>query len=220
MALPHTLMPAPTVWIVEDDRDYRDALTLTLGDAVAESFESVEDVLAWVGVSPDGPAPDVVLLDVNLPGMTGIEGLDQLKARLPAARFVMLTIRDDAETVYAALRAGASGYLLKSVGADDIAAAIEAAHAGGMLMPAPVARLVLALFEPAAAVPDYGLSARERDVLAEMTRGYTQKQIATRLFISPSTVNSHVQRIYEKLHVRTASAAVSKAIRERLLGEA
>ncbi len=78
---------------------------------------------------------------------------------------------------------------------------------------------MLALFEPAAAVTDYGLSPRERDVLAEMTRGYTQKQIAARLFISPSTVNSHVQKIYERLHVHTASAAVAKAVREHLLVE-
>jgi DNA-binding NarL/FixJ family response regulator len=209
-------MPPPTVWIVEDDADYRDALAATLAPAVERAFGSVEDALAWAADAPD--APDVVLLDVNLPGRTGIEGLGDLKARLPGARVVMLTIRDDAATVYAALRAGASGYLLKGAAPDEIAAAVEAARSGGMLMPAPVARLVLAHFGPPSPAPDYGLSPRERDVLAEMTGGHTQREIAERLFISPSTVNSHVQSLYDKLHVHTAGAAVAKAVRERLVG--
>ena len=206
------------VWVVEDDADYRDALAASLAPAVRQAFGSVEDAVAWATVAPPDTAPDVVLLDVNLPGRTGIEGLADLKSRLPATRFVMLTIRDDAATVYAALGAGASGYLLKSAGADEILAAVEAARAGGMLMPAPVARLVLAQFAPEVPSPTYGLTARERDVLAEMTNGYTQKEIATRLFISTSTVNTHVQSLYDKLHVRTASAAVAKAVRERLVG--
>lgn len=210
-------MSSPCVWIVEDDDGYRDALTAALGAAVAQAFESVEDAVAWTGVMGAGSAPDVVLLDVNLPGASGIEGLSLLKAALPATRFVMLTIRDDAETVYAALRAGASGYLLKSASADTILAAVGAARDGGMLMPPPVARLVLALFAPEPASPDYGLSPRERDVLAAMADGLTQKEIADRLGLTPNTVNTHVQHLYAKLHVRSASAAVAKALRERLL---
>lgn len=211
------LSPHLTAWIVEDDAGYRDALALALAPATVRAFESVEDVLAWLEVAGTARPPDVVLLDVNLPGATGIEGLADLKAHLPSTRFVMLTIRDDAETVYAALRAGASGYLLKSAGADAIAAAVEAAQEGGMLMPAPVARLVLALFAPEPAVPDYGLSPREREVLAAMADGCSQRAAAERLGIAPSTVNTHIQKIYEKLHVRSASAAVAKAIRERLV---
>lgn len=207
------------VWIVEDDAGYRDALVAALAPAVQQAFETVEDALAWAAAVPADAAPDVALLDINLPGMTGIEGLAGLKAHLPATRFVMLTIRDDAETVYAALGAGASGYVLKSAGADEIAAAVAVARTGGMLMPAPVARLVLAQFAPGAPAPDYGLSPRERDVLAEMTGGFSQKEIAARLFISVSTVNSHVQSLYDKLHVRTASAAVAKAVRERLVAD-
>lgn len=206
-----------TVWIVEDDDGYRDALTAALASSVTQAFESVEDAAAWAAVMGAGTSPDVVLLDVNLPGASGIEGLATLKTALPSARFVMLTIRDDAETVYAALRAGASGYLLKSAGADAIAAAVEAARDGGMLMPPPVARLVLALFAPEPATPDYGLSPREREVLSEMTGGHPQRAIAERLGVTPSTVNSHVQKIYEKLHVCSASAAVAKALRERLV---
>lgn len=206
-----------TVWIVEDDAGYRDALTAALAPSVAQAFESVEDAAAWGAVARADTTPDVVLLDVNLPGASGIEGLATLKATLPSARFVMLTIRDDAETVYAALRAGASGYLLKSAGADAILAAVEAARDGGMLMPPPVARLVLALFAPEPVSPDYRLSPRERDVLGAMAEGLTQKDIATRLGLKPNTVNTHVQNMYTKLHVRSASAAVAKALRERLL---
>ena len=212
-------MPPPglTVWIVEDDDGYRDALTAALAPSVAQAFESIEDAAAWTGVMAAGADPDVVLLDVNLPGASGIAGLATLKARLPSTRFVMLTIRDDAETVYAALRAGASGYLLKSAGADAILAAVEAAREGGMLMPPPVARLVLALFSPEPAAPDYGLSPRERDVLAAMADGLAQKEIADRLGLTANTVNTHVQHLYAKLHVRSASAAVAKALRERLV---
>ncbi len=212
-------MLAATVWIVEDARDYRDALAAALAPSVQRTFDSVEDALAWADVAPPADAPDVVLLDVNLPGMTGVEGLPHLKARMPSTRFVMLTIRDDAQTVYAALGAGASGYLLKGADAGAIADAVEAACAGGMWMPAPVARLVLAQFAPAAPAADYNLSTREREVLAEMADGHSQREIAARLFVSPSTVNSHVQRLYDKLHVRTASGAVAKAIRERLIDD-
>ena len=210
------LSPA-AIWVVEDNTGYRDALTAALAPDVRQTFGSVEDALAWSTSAPAGEAPDVVLLDVNLPGVTGIEGLAGLKAAYPTARFVMLTIRDDAATVHSALAAGASGYLLKSAGADEIAAAVEAARTGGMLMPAPVARLVLARFAPTAAPVGYDLTPRERDVLAEMTGGWSQKEIAERLFVSTSTVNSHVQSVYAKLHVRSASAAVAKAVREGLV---
>jgi len=215
----------PVLWLVEDDEPYRAALRATLAAAadVHEAFGSVEDALAWVdahrGGAPARGWPDVVLLDVELPGMSGLEGVGALKARLPATRVVMLTIHDEAETVYAALGAGASGYLLKSADPEQLAAAVEAARDGGMLIPAPVARLVLARFEQRRAVPDYGLTDRERDVLREMVRGGTQKEIAERLYVSASTVNTHVQHVYEKLHVHNGSAAVAKAVRERLVRE-
>src|SRR5690606_2226522 len=214
--------PPPSVWIVEDDEAYRAALQAALAPAadVREVFGSVEDALAWAAVrerAADTDRPDVLLLDVNLPGMSGLDGLGALKARLPGTRVVMLTARDDAGTIYAARGAGASGYLLKNADPDQLAAAVEAARDGGMLMPGPVARKVLAAFDRPRPSPDYGLTERERDVLREMVAGHTQKEIAERLFVSPSTVNTHVQHIYEKLHVHTGSAAVAKAVRERLV---
>lgn len=217
------------VWIVEDDADYRDAVTELIGDHVAsvEAFGSVEAALARADVfasgargratAPEAGWPEVVFLDINLPGLTGIEGLGEIKARVPATAIVMLTIRDDAETIYAALGAGASGYLLKSASPEELLGALREARTGGMLMQRQVARLVLAAFEARTAVPDYGLTPRETDVLREMVGGHTQPQIADRLFVSLSTVNSHVQSVYRKLHVHNGSAAVSKAVRERLV---
>ena len=219
--------PLP-VWIIEDDASFRETIVQVLeytpGFDCRAAYGSVEEALAAADVAQRSGVetmPRVVLLDVNLPGQTGIEGLGELKAALPNANIVMLTIRDDADTVYAALGAGASGYLLKSSGVDQIIVAVREAAAGGMLMPAPVARRVLAAFRDRAersATPDsYGLTRREQEVLAEMVEGYTQKEIAERLSVSPHTVNSHVQHVYEKLHVNSGNAAVAKALRERLV---
>ena len=221
--MPDPDLSSAVVWLVEDDADYRGAVAELVGGHVrsVETFGSVEAVLSRVDslgrATPEGGWPEVVLLDVNLPGVTGIEGLGELKARLPGSVVVMLTIRDDAETIYAALGAGASGYLLKSASPDELLGAIREARAGGMLMQRQVARLVLAAFEDRRPAPDYGLTRRETEVLAEMVEGHTQPEIADRLFVSLSTVNSHVQNIYAKLHVHNGSAAVAKAVRERLV---
>lgn len=206
------------VWIVEDDVDFRDAFEDVVGPQVSLEgvFGSVEAAIARLDVAPEA-APDVMMLDVNLPGLTGIEGLGALKSRAPATFVVMLTIRDDAATISQALGAGASGYVLKGATPDLLLAAIDQASRGGMLMEPAVARAVLSQFEARPPTPDYGLTERERDVLREMVEGGTQREIADRLFVSPSTVNTHVQHLYEKLHVHSGSAAVAKAIRERLL---
>ncbi|WP_412061362.1 response regulator [Rubrivirga sp. IMCC45206] len=206
------------VWIVEDDVDFRDAFEDVVGPQVSLEgvFGSVEAAIARLDVAPHA-APDVMMLDVNLPGLTGIEGLGALKSRAPSTFVVMLTIRDDAATIAQALGAGASGYVLKGAPPDLLLAAIDQASRGGMLMEPAVARAVLSQFEARPPTPDYGLTDRERDVLREMVAGGTQREIADRLFVSPSTVNTHVQHVYEKLHVHSGSAAVAKAIRERLL---
>ncbi len=221
--MPDSDLSTAVVWLVEDDIDFRETVAEGVGGAVraVEAFGSVEAALARIesfrGGTPEVGWPEGVLLDVNLPGLSGIEGVGELKARLPDAAIVMLTIHDDAETVYAALGAGASGYLLKSAGLDALVGAVREARSGGMLMQRQVARLVLAAFEARRPVPDYGLTERETEVLAEMVAGHTQPQIAERLFVSLSTVNCHVQSAYAKLHVHNGSAAVAKAIRERLV---
>ena len=209
-----------TVWIVEDDRSFRDAFVDVVGPQVALDgiFGSVEEARARLDVlGPHGKRPDVVVLDVNLPGLDGVDGVAEIKARAPRSRIVMLTIRDDAETIGAALGAGASGYLTKDAPPEQLLAAVQAAHAGGLVMQPAVARVVRRAFEARPAPPDYGLTEREAEVLAEMARGGTQREIAERMFVSPSTVNSHLQRVYEKLHVHSGTAAVAKAIREGIV---
>lgn len=209
------------VWVVEDEPHYRETLASLVervdGLGGARAFADAEGALDALEAAGPGERPGLVLMDVNLPGMTGIEATARLKARLPEARVVVLTIRDEAATIFAALRAGASGYLLKGEPIDRILAAIREALAGGVMLPAPVAREVLDFFAAQPAAEDYGLSERERDVLERMVAGLPQKEIAEVLFVSPATVNKHVQRVYEKLHVHSASAAVAKAVRERLV---
>lgn len=209
------------VWVVEDEPHYRESL-LALVDRIEgldcpRAFADAEAALEALEAAEPEERPGLVLMDVNLPGMSGIEATARLKARLPEVRVVVLTIRDEPATIFAALRAGASGYLLKGEPIGRIVAALREALAGGMLMPAPVAQEVLGFFARRPSADAYGLSEREREVLERMVEGLTQKEIAETLFISASTVNKHVQRVYEKLHVRSASAAVAKAVQERLV---
>ena len=210
-----------SVWIIEDDERYQQALRFVLENTSSlqcpQTFFSCEGALAYLNIAEGEKLPDVILLDINLPGLSGIEGIGLLKARLPDTTIVMLTILDDAEIIYEALCAGASGYLLKNAPLDQIIAAVRAAAQGGTLMPADVAEKVLSFFTQTGAKQDYGLTEREKEVLGEMGEGYSQKEIAAHLFVSPHTVNTHIQHIYEKLHVHSGIEAVSKAIRERLI---
>ncbi len=224
MAVPSTPPAEINVWVIEDDLDYRRTIAFLLGHTTGircgQDFGSCEEALALLADYHGHPTPwarpDVLLLDINLPGASGLAALHALKEALPLTRVVMLTIRDEAETIYAALRRGASGYLLKDASVDQIVAAVREAYHGGTLMPAAVAQKVLRYFHEDTQ-PDYGLTAREQEVLEEMVKGYTQKEIAQRLFVSRHTVNTHIQHIYEKLHVRSGIEAVSKALRERLV---
>jgi DNA-binding NarL/FixJ family response regulator len=210
------------VWIVEDDPQYRQVMSFivrsTSGMGCPRTFEEGEELLEHLDRAPADEAPDVLLMDIHLPRMNGITCVAGVKARRPGIRVVMLTNLDDEKLIFDALRAGASGYLLKSAPIDQILSAIREAHHGGMLMPAPVAEKVLSFFCQTPGPPvDYSLTAREREVLEKMVEGLTQKEIAARLFISLSTVTTHIQHLYEKLHVNSNSAAVVKALRERLV---
>ena len=212
------------VWIIEDDAPYSQTLTYLLNHTsdmqCQHAFERCEEALhllkRYEGSVRSWTKPDVLLLDINLPGVSGIQGIGRLKALLPRTQIVMLTIRDDAETIYQALRAGASGYLIKDAGVDEIIAAVRQAFRGGVLMPAPVARQVFGFFQERSST-NYGLTEREKEVLYEMSQGYTQKEIAIRLFVTPHTINTHIQHIYAKLHVHSGIEAVAKALREDLI---
>ena len=161
--------------------------------------------------------PDVVLMDYNLPGMNGVEGLKHLKQHLPTVSIIMLTIEDDEDLIYEALRAGASGYLTKNSSLDKMISAVKESSQGGTLMPSGVARKVLSFFtDQAVPKEDYGLTPREKEILQLMGEGLAHKQIAHKLFLSYHTVDSHVRNVYRKLHVRSGIEAVAKAYKERL----
>ena len=207
------------VWLIEDDPLYRDALVTLMEGAdglrVVATFGACEEALEALR---HGDAPEVILTDIGLPGMSGTEGARQLKQRSPASQIIMLTIHEDEDKIFDALCAGASGYLLKSAPAERILQAVHEVRSGGVPFTAPIARKVLHLFREAA-VPkqDYGLTEREKQVLQRTAEGHTQRQIAEDLFLSPHTVDTHLRNIYAKLHVRNGLAAVSKAVRERLI---
>ena len=202
---------AVRVLVVEDLVAVRDALQLLLDGApgvrCVGAVADAEHALAL----PAEVHADVVLLDIELPGMNGIDALAPLARKWPSAEFLMLTIHDTEERVFAALCAGATGYLLKSVLPSALIEAIHDVHNGGAPMSASVARQVVQTFRRS---PEHdSLSERERQVLAALISGQTYRQIGEALFISVNTVAFHVKQIYHKLHVhsRAEAAALDRA---------
>ena len=200
--------------IVEDHRATRESLVKLLRHAAdvvcLGAYGNAEQALIEIPHSP----PDVILMDINLPGASGIECVRKLKADFPAVEFLMLTTYDDTDLIYSALRAGASGYLLKRAAPDMLLDAVRSVHAGGSPMSPEIARRVVSGFrEPAS--PSSGLedlSPREREILDLLAEGLPYKQIADRLGISPHTVHNHLRKIYGKLHVQSRTEAVVKFI--------
>lgn len=209
-----------SVWLVEDHDPYRRAMAAVLaaaGYACTGQFVSCE--AAEAAARRGSPPPAAVLLDLELPGAGGVAGLPRLRALLPAARVVVLTAFDDDDRIWAALAAGADGYLLKAAPPADVVRGVADALAGGAAINARIARRLLAYF-PATARPtpaDPGLSDREREVLAALVAGRSKKQIAAGFGLSVHTVDTYVRRVYEKLRVSSRSAAVSRAVRDRLV---
>lgn len=210
------------IWIVEDDSNYIEGLKSLLEpeeylqcDAL---FGDAESLLAALKSFSNRLQPDIILLDINLPGKSGIESLVKIKSLAPAATILMLTISEDPTLIFKAFQNGASGYLTKDAPAQVIINAIYEAHNGGMLMPPFVAGKVLEHFKEHKPDPGvYGISTRETQVLELMASGLPQKLIAQQLNLSPSTVNSHIQNIYIKLQVNSGIEAVAKALREKLI---
>jgi DNA-binding NarL/FixJ family response regulator len=200
------------VSIVEDDATARRMLGEWIrrapGFRCAGAHGSGEAALATL----PSEKPTVVLMDINLPGMTGIECVRRLKPLLLGTQFVMLTVYEDADHIFNALVAGASGYLLKRMPREELLAALKDVHAGGSPMSSHIARKVVQSFQriDSQRPTEVDLSPREREVLALLARGYLYKEIAESLQISVLTVNSYIRRIYEKLHVRSRAQAVAK----------
>lgn len=179
-------------------------------------FISCEDALGEMKNSELDP--QIILLDIGLPGMSGIDGIPLLKSIAPSAKIIMLTIQDDNESIFNAICNGASGYLLKDSSSDKILSAIKEVLNGGAPMNASIAFKVLEMFKNF--IPekkDYNLSLREIEILHLLVEGLPKKLIADKLSISYHTVDSHLRKIYEKLKVHSASSAVAKALKENLI---
>jgi DNA-binding NarL/FixJ family response regulator len=196
--------------LVEDDKTVREGLMMLLqgsqGFSCVAAYESGEEALAGL---PE-MKPDVVLMDINLPGINGIECILTLKALNLPMLFIMLTIFDDADVIFKSLAAGASGYLIKQTSPVKLLEAIQDVYNGGSPMSSEIARKVVQSFQQQVSVSNlaYGLSKREEEILSHLAQGYMYKEIAELLFISVDTVRSHIRHIYEKLQVKTRTQAV------------
>jgi DNA-binding NarL/FixJ family response regulator len=207
-----------SVWLIEDNMAFRNTVKRVLnqleGLECERVFASCEEALEALRTES---VPDVILLDFGLPGMNGIEGIQAIKAISPNTHVIMLTVFDDHDKIFRAICAGASGYLLKSSPEEKIAESIREVLQGGAPMNARIARSVLEMFAKFGAPrKDYGLTARESQILELMTKGYIKKQIADELSLSYHTVDTHLRNIYSKLQVHTRTGAVAKALQERL----
>jgi DNA-binding NarL/FixJ family response regulator len=206
------------VWLVEDNHTFRNTIARVLSEVdgieCTQRFSNAEDALdALIG----GGVPDVILLDVQLPDLNGIEAVQKIKSISPATRVVILTAFNDHEKVFKAICAGASGYLLKTSPVERIVESIHEAISGGAPMTPQVASSVLQMFaRMAKPKQDYGLTSREQQILQMMTEGLIKKEIADKLSLSYHTVDTHLRNIYTKLHVHNSTGAVAKALKERL----
>ena len=200
------------VAIVEDDEQVRENLATLIRET--EGFECIGTFSSGEAALEGMPrrAPDVVLMDVNLPGMSGVECVRLLKSQLPELHVVILTVYDDSDRIFQALQMGASGYLLKRSTSQEILRAVEDVHRGGAPMSSYIARKVVQSFQrqgPSEKASE-NLTKRENDVLTYIARGYTNKEIADALGLSAETVRGYLKTIYSKLHVRSRTEAAMK----------
>jgi DNA-binding NarL/FixJ family response regulator len=210
---------AINVAVIEDHREYREYLTALLngtdGFSCAESFRSMEEALRRLAFN----LPDIVLVDIGLPGMNGIEGIQILKGQHPQLLFLTLTVYEDDERIFDALCAGASGYLLKKTPPARLLDSLRETVQGGAPMSPEIARRVVQLFRtiqpPDRA--DYQLTPHETRILKMLVEGHNYKTAAAELSVTPSTINFHLRNIYEKLQVHSKTEAVVKALRNRLV---
>ncbi len=206
---------AITVSIVEDNDKLRGTLAKVIGRA--EGFRFVSDYGSAEAALEDLPKvePEVVLMDINLPGMNGVECVRQLKQVAPQIQMVMLTVYEDTDNIFNALAAGAAGYMLKRTKSAELLEAIREVHRGGSPMTTHIARKVTQSFQRVglSAKPTENLSEREQEVLDCLSQGFLYKEIAEKLGISYETVHTYIRRIYEKLQVRTRTEAVAKFLK-------
>ena len=200
------------VAIVEDLEEIRDALQSFINmDSdlnLAGAFSNAEEALVML----PSLQPDLVVMDINLPGMSGIECIRKIKPECPSTQFMMFTVYEDDEKVFEALKAGASGYILKKHGSQKIIEALKELYHGGSPMSADIARKVVSVFHSHTNQTDlsYHLTKREIDILHWLAKGLLYKEISQQLTISTNTVKQHIHNIYEKLHVQNRTEALNK----------
>jgi DNA-binding NarL/FixJ family response regulator len=214
--------PAITVMIVEDRGRIRetivDIINASEGLRCIGAYNSCETAIEAL----KSTIPNVLLMDIGLPGMSGIDGVKLIKSRYATIDVLMHTVYDDDDKIFQSICAGASGYVLKNAESSELIKAIRETHVGAP-MSASIARRLLNLVrgregKSVSAAEDLNLTPRELDILQSLVEGHSYKKIAEKLFISPLTVQSHIKRVYEKLQVHSKSAAVSKALKYRLFG--
>jgi DNA-binding NarL/FixJ family response regulator len=202
-----------SVSIVEDDKFIRESLAELLRDSAGficlGAYNSCEAAIKDLAENK----PAVMLMDIELPGISGIEGVKRIKDKYPGIDIIMLTIHEDLSMVFDALSAGACGYLDKSATEQKILDSIKEVYEGGAPMSYKIAKLVVSSFQKK---PGSALTDREQDVLNQLCKGNSYKEIASNLFITIGTVRHHIKNIYFKLHVHSKSEAVAKALNERL----
>lgn len=204
------------VLVYEDNAQLRDVLSILLTGT--EGFELVGAFANCAHILDDYDAlrPDVILMDINMPGHDGIDGLKMLRTKYNDVKVLMLTVFDDNQNIFESIKNGANGYILKKTPPAKLLEYIQDAQSGGAPMTSSIAAQVLKMFSATHAVNhDWNLSEREKSVLNLLVEGYSYKLIAAELFISIDTVRSHIRKIYEKLHVNSKSEAVAKALKSR-----
>lgn len=203
--------------IYEDDKDLREGLAQLLAATkefvVEGQFENCDTVQTDLKVLQ----PDILLMDIDMPGTNGIEGVRKAKTTHPSVNILMFTVFDDDKKIFDAICAGADGYLLKKTPPEKIIEALKDVHTGGAPMTPSIARKVLHFFPKNTASDTEPLTAKEHEVLQQLVNGNSYKQAAGELGISTETVRTHIKHIYTKLHVRSMSQAVAKAINQKII---
>ncbi len=209
------------IWLIEDDKAFAESLKYIIDNIsdlqCTKHFPSAENLLAFIKSPSYQAAPDLILLDIQLPGQNGFDTLRQLNPLMPGIPIVMMTMKDDKQSILEAMQSGAVGYIIKGDPYDKVLDVIHAALEGALLVTGLVKEKLLDHLHHEEKPADFNLTARQKEVLSLMCEGLTKAQIAVQLSISHATVDNHFRRIYQKLSVRSAHAAVATALKKGLV---